>query len=141
MRPYRRLSSVMTTDNFATRLHEALHLAHIPERQRAAWITRTCGVSRASASKWLGGQAVPDRARWAAMAEALGVRVEWLAFGLGPVRSDAAPSVPASPVSNIDPALLAEIMQIVDSVPLALEPTSRIRLALALYEQLKDRLR
>lgn len=73
---------------FAARLNEALDDLKIPNKDkgRQTRAGKLFGVSQKGVRKWLEGEGLPKTNRIAKMATLLGVRQEWLLFGLGPKR-------------------------------------------------------
>ncbi len=74
----------MTT--LASRLQAALSTLHPPATQ--AELAKACGVSAPSVSDWFSGETRALKANSAAKAAAfLQVRLEWLLYGVGPMRA------------------------------------------------------
>jgi len=70
-----------------------------------AELSRKSHLSRGVISKYQNGESDPSRSRLIALAEAAGVRVEWLATGEGPMRPDGARAAPAphsQPALNLE---------------------------------------
>lgn len=102
---------------FALRLNAALDRqgfslpdAGTPLAAKKKWLTSRFKVSGEAARKWLSGEGQPEPARWADLAAALGVQVEWLYSGAGPmlahqgfkVGEGALPRYDAQPEDDID---------------------------------------
>lgn len=67
----------VTIATFADRLHIARRARHISQR----FVAEEIGVSRATVSNWESGTSLPDVVEAAALAELLGVDLQWLATG------------------------------------------------------------
>lgn len=78
---------------FVKRLKESLARAGIAEWGAGVRLAKVTGTTPKAASKWLNGESMPGRANMTAIASDLGVRVEWLQFGTGEMKSYA--GVPA----------------------------------------------
>lgn len=72
---------------FASRLKKALTASDIPEWGAGARLAKIAGVTAKAASKWLNGESIPGSANLLKIAEALGVRREWLEYGEGSEKS------------------------------------------------------
>lgn len=75
---------------FSKRLHQACDMARVRERGRAIDVQQALKRAHLSATttaigKWLNADSMPNRQNMLAIAEWLGVRVEWLAYGDGPI--------------------------------------------------------
>jgi transcriptional regulator with XRE-family HTH domain len=78
---------------FSVRLKKALSLANIPERGAGARLAKISGKTAKAASKWLNAETMPGRSSMADIAKALGVRAEWLQYGVEPISgSDITPN-------------------------------------------------
>ncbi|MEN5312392.1 LexA family protein [Pseudomonas koreensis] len=80
----------ISREKFSQRLHQALDIAGIRKHGRGADILatlRSFGIEKTpqAVSKWLNGGAVPEIGTMSAMAEWLGVRREWLEYGILPM--------------------------------------------------------
>lgn len=97
----------MPKQEFAARLHQALDSRGAPPRHygRGAEVARRCGISPTAAAKWLNGESYPDLERAIALAEWLGVSVEWLYTGRG-----------ARDVARPDPAI-SEVVELFSGLP------------------------
>jgi hypothetical protein len=84
------LSKQAVRNDFAKRLNEAvMDHPHAPkDRGKAAWLARQLQVSGEMARKWLAGEALPNQARMAGLANSLGVKTAWLRDGDLPKHSD-----------------------------------------------------
>jgi len=73
---------------FAERLNEALDDMDAPQRGkipgRQPWLAEKVGKSQRGVGKWITGEGMPMQEDQLPLADFLGVRVEWLIFGLGP---------------------------------------------------------
>jgi hypothetical protein len=90
---------------FSGRLKQALSHAGIAEWGAG---TRLAGVTEKTAkaaSKWLNAESMPSRGNMIAIAEWLGVRLEWLAHGEGPMQAGQA--VVEAPVAMLERASIA----------------------------------
>lgn len=72
--------------SFARRLKEALAQAGFAEWGAGARLAGITGATAKAASKWINAESMPGRANMLAIAEWLGVRVEWLQYGEGDMR-------------------------------------------------------
>lgn len=72
--------------SFARRLKEALAQAGFAEWGAGARLAGITGATAKAASKWINAESMPGRANMLAIAEWLGVRVEWLQYGEGEMR-------------------------------------------------------
>jgi phage repressor protein C with HTH and peptisase S24 domain len=68
---------------FVGRLKKALARKEIPEWGAGARLAKMAGVTPKATSKWMNGESMPGGAKMLAVANALGVRVEWLEYGRG----------------------------------------------------------
>lgn len=98
MRPdnQRMVDSDEIRKEFSRRLNEALDDRGMPMRGRATAIhgvlvSAGVGASTTAIGKWLSGQGLPERSRIIALAAWLGVREEWLEYGVGPKRQSDLP--------------------------------------------------
>lgn len=71
---------------FVSRLKRAVAEKGIPEWGAGARLAKMAGVTPKATSKWLNGESMPGGAKMLAVANALGVRVEWLEYGRGDMR-------------------------------------------------------
>lgn len=74
---------------FVLRLKQALAAAGIGEWGAGVRLAQVTGTTPKAASKWLNEESMPGRANMRSIARELGVRVEWLQYGEGPMNSDA----------------------------------------------------
>lgn len=102
----------------AARLQAAINARHPPATQ--ADLAKACGVSAPSVSAWFSGDTKALKANSAAKAAAfLNVRLEWLLYGLGPMRAteDAGAAYiaaePAPPAMGIEAALPSVLQALV----------------------------
>ncbi|MBD8900180.1 transcriptional regulator [Rhodanobacter sp. DHG33] len=73
-------------EDFAERLRKALdRTGFVPGRGRTSALAYRCGVSREAARKWLTGHALPELPRIIELAKDLGINLEWLTTGRGPM--------------------------------------------------------
>lgn len=83
-----RPSSVVEVGRFEDRVKEIIRLCGgVPE------LARSSGLSDAVLRKWQSGQSDPSRSNLLILANAAGVRIEWLAAGIGPMKSDSLPNI------------------------------------------------
>lgn len=73
---------------FSARLKKALSAKDIPSWGAGARLAAMAKVTPKAASKWLNGEAMPGGAKMLAIANALGVRIEWLEYGNGTMVGD-----------------------------------------------------
>ena len=78
---------------FVGRLKDALAHNQIPEWGAGARLAKMARVTPKAASKWMNGESMPGGAKMLAIANALGVRVEWLEYGRGEMTEPVAPPV------------------------------------------------
>lgn len=80
---------------FAARLNAALdELPGCPKGHgRQKFLGILFNVTSKGARQWLKGTTMPITSGWVAMANDLNVRLEWLFFGLGPMRQTGSPEV------------------------------------------------
>jgi phage repressor protein C with HTH and peptisase S24 domain len=71
---------------FVGRLKDALAHNQIPEWGAGARLAKMAGVTPKATSKWMNGESMPGGAKMLAVANALGVRVEWLEYGRGEMK-------------------------------------------------------
>lgn len=71
---------------FVGRLKEALANREIPEWGAGARLAKMAGVTPKASSKWMNGESMPGGVKMLAIANALGVRVEWLEYGRGEMK-------------------------------------------------------
>ncbi|QYY84781.1 LexA family transcriptional regulator [Pseudomonas germanica] len=76
---------------FIARLKKALAAKDIPEWGAGARLAKMAGVTPKATSKWLNGESMPGGAKMLAVANALGVRVEWLEYGRGEMVESSGP--------------------------------------------------
>jgi phage repressor protein C with HTH and peptisase S24 domain len=86
---------------FVARLKKALAEKDIPEWGAGARLAKMAGVTPKATSKWMNGESMPGGAKMLAVANALGVRVEWLEYGRGEMVESSAP--PPAEDSRIPP--------------------------------------
>ena len=96
--------------SFARRLKEALAQAGFAEWGAGTRLAGTTGATAKAASKWLNAESMPGRANMLAIADWLGVRVEWLQYGEGdmrpsPQQSDDISALAPSSHANVGPAV------------------------------------
>lgn len=84
---------------FVARLKQASASAGIPDWGLGARLAEIAKVTPKAASKWLNMESMPGRSNMQAMAEAFGVRVEWLEYGDGEMKS--AEKLPATSSADI----------------------------------------
>lgn len=77
---------------FVARLKKALAEKDIPEWGAGARLAKMAGVTPKATSKWMNGESMPGGAKMLAVANALGVRVEWLEYGRGDMLEGSPPS-------------------------------------------------
>jgi len=75
---------------FVARLKKALAEKEIPEWGAGARLAKMAGVTPKATSKWMNGESMPGGAKMLAVANALGVRVEWLEYGRGEMKETSA---------------------------------------------------
>lgn len=68
---------------FVARLKKALAHANIAEWGAGVRLAKIAKATPKAASKWMNAESMPGRSNMQAIAEALGVRVEWLQYGEG----------------------------------------------------------
>lgn len=71
---------------FAARLKSALRTAGIQEHGSSAFLGRLTGTTTKAANKWVNGESRPRKENLEAIADRLGVRAEWLEYGVGSMR-------------------------------------------------------
>ncbi|WP_460101120.1 LexA family transcriptional regulator [Pseudomonas sp. H3_C08] len=76
---------------FVARLKKALAEKDIPEWGAGARLAKMAGVTPKATSKWMNGESMPGGAKMLAVANALGVRVEWLEYGRGDMLESSLP--------------------------------------------------
>lgn len=76
---------------FVARLKKALAEKEIPEWGAGARLAKMAGVTPKATSKWMNGESMPGGAKMLAVANALGVRVEWLEYGRGEMVESSSP--------------------------------------------------
>lgn len=83
---------------FSNRLNHALDMYGVPPKGKGRQVTvgKMFGVSQKAANKWLEASSLPDTMRIATIAETLGVNVEWLTYGAGPINNEPLPGNPGS---------------------------------------------
>ncbi|MDS9873520.1 S24 family peptidase [Pseudomonas protegens] len=91
---------------FSSRLHEALTAAGIRQRGRGVDVhehLKSLGVVKTTQaiSKWLNGEAIPEADSMAALAQWLGVRREWLEYGVKPKETHQELGVKAEEVGSL----------------------------------------
>ncbi len=115
----------------AARLQAAINARHPPATQ--ADLAKACGVSAPSVSAWFSGDTKALKANSAAKAAAfLNVRLEWLLYGLGPMRE--APDAQAA-YTAAEPARPAGLEHALPSVLQAF-----VRLSEAQWHMVRTRL-
>ncbi len=80
---------------FVARLKQASASAGIPDWGLGARLADIAQVTPKAASKWLNMESMPGRSNMQAMANAFGVRVEWLEYGEGEMRASEESPLPA----------------------------------------------
>lgn len=110
---------------FSGRLKQALSHAGIAEWGAG---TRLAGVTEKTAkaaSKWLNAESMPSRGNMIAIAEWLGVRLEWLAHGEGPMQAGQVAVEAPAPTMNM--AVLQKLKG--KATPRSMEVINRIEKA------------
>lgn len=97
-------------ESFSERLNQALSSAGVRERGRGvdvrAELARRGSKNTTQAiSKWLNAESIPQRETLLALAEWLGVRVEWLEYGVEPMHPHGTAEPRATYSHNVEPAL------------------------------------
>lgn len=124
-----------TDQTFAARVHAALDDLRQPYRGRQIWLLRRLKdeglvVSQAAVHKWFAGQSVPELNHMSPISKVLGVKVEWLAFGSGPMRTsdqfgtDEIAAV-VTMMSGMTPAQQRTLKRIAETAFEQTEPNSR----------------
>lgn len=80
----------MKNSSFANRLNLALDKEGFPpkNRGRIQLLAEMVGLTHRGASKWVNGEACPPAKKYAALAEKLNVREEWLRIGQDPMLAE-----------------------------------------------------
>lgn len=87
---------------FALRLKKALSQAGQAEWGAGARLSEITGATAKAASKWLNADSMPGRANMLAIADWLGVRVEWLQYGEGePAQPEASRTEPPNTTQEV----------------------------------------
>jgi len=73
-------------EDFSERLKHALFQAGIRERGSGAFLARLTGLTPKATGKWLNGENRPRKENLEAIADRCQVRVEWLEYGVGPMK-------------------------------------------------------
>jgi|AntRauTorckE5430_2_1112549.scaffolds.fasta_scaffold01237_9 SOS-response transcriptional repressor LexA len=73
---------------FAKRLGEALEFAKINKYGSGILLARLTGKTGKAGNKWVNGESFPRKGNMEMIADRLGVRVEWLEYGVGPMKTD-----------------------------------------------------
>lgn len=99
-----------TKAGFAARLHKALTAAGVREHGRGVDVraelrARGIDATTQAVSKWLTAESIPVRTTLIALSEWLGVRAEWLAYGVEPMRIDQISESSWKYAASIQPAL------------------------------------
>ncbi|MFJ3486608.1 S24 family peptidase [Pseudomonas sp. NPDC090202] len=103
---------------FSKRLHAACNEAGVRERGRAVDIqsflkSKSMAATTTAIGKWLNAESIPEADKLRPIAAWLGVRAEWLEYGLGPMRSgEAEPeeAAAAKPPPPLDKRQLLETL-------------------------------
>jgi SOS-response transcriptional repressor LexA len=101
----------MENSSFADRLNFALDKEGFPpkNRGRIQLLAEMVGLTHRGASKWVNDETRPPAKKYAALAEKLNVREEWLKTGQGSVRAEETELVAAQRGGSVDvPVYLAE---------------------------------
>ncbi|MGP9850213.1 S24 family peptidase [Halomonas sp. 111] len=72
-------------DEFASRLKKALSYRDVATHGAGVFLCRVTNKTPKAASKWLNAEAIPGAANMQAIASSLGVRREWLQYGVEPM--------------------------------------------------------
>ncbi|WP_062359533.1 LexA family transcriptional regulator [Vreelandella aquamarina] len=75
-------------DEFTSRLKKAIASNGIPIHGSGAYLCRLTKVTPKAASKWLNAESMPGAAKMKAISDGLGVRLEWLQYGVEPMTSE-----------------------------------------------------
>jgi transcriptional regulator with XRE-family HTH domain len=106
----------------------------IADRVGRAGLSRVAGVSEAQIFRYISRENEPKVSVLLRLAEAAGVRVEWLATGKGAMEADG-----AGDASELDEELLIRILAGLDAVcderGIELQPDARARFSVAIYRQ------
>jgi SOS-response transcriptional repressor LexA len=95
---------------FSARLIQSLSEAGVREHGRGAdvraeLLRRGVAATPQAVSKWLNGESIPQRTTLLVLSDWLGVRPEWLEYGIEPMRHTRTEESRATYGSNIEPAL------------------------------------
>lgn len=77
--------TVLFRQQFAERLGLALDKAGIPRHGRQTWLAEILDVAQPSARRWTTGRNFPELNKIVVLADKLGIRLEWLVSGRGPM--------------------------------------------------------
>lgn len=106
--------------SFSARLKKALSDSGIPDWGAGVRLAEIAGITPKATSKWLCAESMPSRGNMAKIADALGVRVEWLEYGEGPMR-------PGDPAESKAPADIAALFdQVTPKTRSVLEQIKRL---------------
>jgi transcriptional regulator with XRE-family HTH domain len=82
--------------------------------------SRKVGVSDSTVRKWIKGEAEPRRDHLVAIAISMGVRLDWLAMGVGPITGDGE-ATPAAGHLPVQSSILLDDLQLLQAVMVAVE--------------------
>lgn len=93
---FKEMKAMQTKDKirtqFVARLKEAMINAGVSEWGAGAYLAKLTKTTPKASSKWLNAESMPGRKNMETLAEALGVRVEWLEYGEGDKTSERSPA-------------------------------------------------
>ncbi|NLD14488.1 MAG: helix-turn-helix transcriptional regulator [Gammaproteobacteria bacterium] len=86
---------------FSARLKRALSHSGVSEWGAGVRLAEIAGVTPKASSKWLTKESIPSRANMVKIADALGVQVQWLEYGEGPMQSSGSEACGAGAAADI----------------------------------------
>lgn len=122
---------------FSDRFNEALTAFKVPPkyRGRAKWVSARYGLSKTGARKWLEAKSMPEKERWEDIAAGLGVRVEWLFFGLGP-KTESALMPPLESPCPTEGELLGAILDGIEEAEPGMPREQQLHIASKIFAKL-----
>lgn len=71
---------------FVSRLNKAMDVLGVDDRGRPAWLAKKLGITVQGAQKYLYGHTYPKESRWEPLSKILGVNIQWIRDGTGPMK-------------------------------------------------------
>jgi menaquinone-dependent protoporphyrinogen IX oxidase len=127
--------------SFAKRLNQALDEMAIAPRNRGrqSEAAKLFQKSQKAVRRWLLAEGYPNKAEWESVAERVNVRLEWLFFGLGPMRDGLDLTETDGYSREILEIVITAVNDTLDQAKVTLSQQVRTKLALSIYDRIASR--